>query len=616
MKKRLWKYIVRKLSHTTVAVFFSIFLSLLTLIAIALSGNWTLRNIFNIFYFTFLNFTIFSINAILFSKKRRYVPEMLRRPARISFILTYSILYLVALASFIKTGQIFRIQTIIFLLGVGPIKTALFIIGGLILIGFLFVFFINKKSNVKDLRGRKRKKIKILFWLNFILFILAILVNILFLNLDAAIIDDEASLIAYDYQEVLLDDLSNVTDKFSGKNIIFVLLESVSAERIGHYGNERNVTPNIDKLAKKSIVFKNAYSTASHSEYAQPGLLSSRYMFTSDIRTDLGDLKSPRKFLWDSFSDKGYTTGYFSSQDDRWQEMNEYIDTQNLDVYSYGISDGDYDYGSSTGYEQKDYDHRTADKGIDWMNSVINDSEPFFLYFNFQSTHRPYARPKGYDEFRPDEYRIPRVRTKAIEKNKHDNSLKYVDEQIGKIVSFLEENGLKEDTVIAITSDHGHDLEDRHDFGAHGLTIYDEELLVPAIIYLPGVPHHNAISKVSHIDFVPTIVDLFGYEIPNEFQGDIMKFNRSIYFVTQSHKYKIGMIDRDIKVILNMNTDQVEVYNLREDPNELNNINSKEYNPYILKLLFWKFCQVDYYEKEKWSKETIDRCSKHNNFKI
>ena len=397
MKKRLWKYIVRKLSHTTVAVFFSIFLSLLTLIAIALSGNWTLRNIFNIFYFTFLNFTIFSINAILFSKKRRYVPEMLRRPARISFILTYSVLYLVALASFIKTGQIFRIQTIIFLLGVGPIKTALFIIGGLILIGFLFVFFINKKSNVKDLRGRKRKKIKILFWLNFILFILAILVNILFLNLDAAIIDDEASLIAYDYQEVLLDDLSNVTDKFSGKNIIFVLLESVSAERIGHYGNERNVTPNIDKLAKKSIVFKNAYSTASHSEYAQPGLLSSRYMFTSDIRTDLGDLKSPRKFLWDSFSDNGYTTGYFSSQDDRWQEMNEYIDFKNLDEYSYSMSDGKNDYGS--GFSKKDYDHKTADLALNWLNKTKDNKDPFFLYLNFQSTHRPYAKPKSYDYY-------------------------------------------------------------------------------------------------------------------------------------------------------------------------------------------------------------------------
>ena len=603
MKKRLWKYIVRRLSHTTVAVFFSIFLSLLTLIAIAFSGDWTLRNIFNIFYFTFLNFTIFSINAILFSKKRRYVPEMLRRPARISFILTYSILYLVALASFIKTGQIFRIQTIIFLLGVGPIKTALFIIGGLILIGILFIFFINKKSTVKDLRGRKRKKIKILFWLNFILFILAILLNILFLNLDAAIIDDEASLISYDYQEVLLDDLSNVTDKFSGKNMIFILLESVSAERIGYYGNERNVTPNIDKLAKKSIVFKNAYSTASHSEYAQPGLLSSRYMFTSDIRTDLGDLKSPRKFLWDSFSDKGYTTGYFSSQDDRWQEMNEYIDFRNLDEYSYSMSDGKNDYGR--GFSKKDYDHKTTDLALDWLNKTIDNKNPFFLYLNFQSTHRPYAKPKSYNYYG----------TKR-ELDEHDNSMRYVDEQFGKIVKFLKENNLSEDTVIAITSDHGHELKGRHGGGGHGLTIYNDVLLVPAIIYLPGVSPHNAISKVSHIDFIPTLIDLFNYKIPDEFQGDIMKFNRSIYFVTQSHKYKIGMVDKNIKVIIDINDKQIEVYNLKEDPLELNNINSKKYNPQILKLLFWKFCQVDYYKKEKWSKEIIDRCSKHNNFKI
>jgi hypothetical protein len=76
------------------------------------------------------------------------------------------------------------------------------------------------------------------------------------------------------------------------------------------------------------------------------------------------------------------------------------------------------------------------------------------------------------------------------------------------------------------------------------------------------------------------------------------------------------MIDKNIKVIIDMNDKQIEVYNLKEDPFELNNINSKKYNPQILKLLFWKFCQVDYYNKEKWSKEIIDRCSKHNNFKI
>jgi len=614
MIKRLWGKIVRRLSHTRVTVFFSVLLSLLTLVAVALSGDWNVRNIFNIFYFTFLNFTIFSLNAIIFSKKRRYLPEVLRRPARISFILIYSAIYLFAIVSFIRTDQIFRIQTIIFLLGMGPIRAALAAIGGLILIGIIFIFFLNKKSTVKDLRGKKRNKIKVLFWFNLLLFLLAFGVNVLFLNIDAAIIDDDNSLIAYDYPDILLEDLSNVSEKFAGKNIVFVLLESVSAERLGYYENERDVSKNIDKLAEKSIVFRSAYSTASHSEYAQPGLLSSRYMFTSNIRTDLGDLESPRKFIWDVFKENGYSTGYFSSQDDRWQEMNEYMDINNLDTYSYGISDGKSDYGSSRGYEQKDYDHRTAGKALDWLNK--NKDDPFFLYLNFQSTHRPYARPNEYSHYKPDKDKFPGIKSSSVEINQHDNSLRYVDEQIGKIINYLEENNLSDNTVIAITSDHGHDLKNRHGFNAHGLTIYDEELIVPAIIHLPGVPAHNVVSKVSHIDFVPTIINLFGYEIPDEFQGEVMKFNRSIYFVTQSHKYKIGMIDKDIKVIIDMNTKQVEVYNLREDPLELNNINSKEYNAQVLKLLFWRFCQVDYYKNAKWSSGIIDRCSRHNNFKV
>jgi arylsulfatase A-like enzyme/putative flippase GtrA len=539
---------------------------------------------------------------------------MLRRPARISFILIYSVIYLFAIISFIRTDQIFRIQTIIFLLGMGPLRAALAAIGGLILIGIIFVFFLNKKSTVKDLRGKKRNKVKVLFWFNLLLFLLAFGVNVLFLNLDAAIIDDTNSLIAYDYQDILLEDLSNLTEKFGGKNIVFVLLESVSADRLGYYGNPRDVSNNIDRLAEKSIVFRKAYSTASHSEYAQPALLSSRYMFTSNIRTDLGDLRSPRKFIWDVFKENGYDTGYFSSQDDRWQEMNEYMDTSNLDVYSYGISDGESDYGSSTSYEQKDYDHRTAGKAIDWLNE--SRENPFFLYLNFQSTHRPYAKPAGYAKYKPTKNKFPGIKSSSVEINQHDNSLRYVDEQIGKIVSLLDEKGVAEDTVIVITSDHGHDLEKRHGVRAHGLTIYDEELLIPAIIYLPGANPHNVVSRVSHIDFVPTLIDLFGYQIPDEFQGEVMKFNRSIYFVTQSHKYMIGMIEKDIKVILDMNTKQVEVYNLREDPGELNNINSKEYNNQILKLLFWRFCQVDYYNKEKWSNDIVDRCSRHNNFKV
>ena len=85
---------------------------------------------------------------------------------------------------------------------------------------------------------------------------------------------------------------------------------------------------------------------------------------------------------------------------------------------------------------------------------------------------------------------------------------------------------------------------------------------------------------------------------------------------SQLHKIHKLIIENDIKVIVDMNSREVEVYNLTEDPRELHDINSKKYNSQILKLLFWQFCQTDYYEKEKWRDNVVDRCSAHNRFRV
>jgi len=589
-------FLAKRINHTSIAIFFSLTLSLLTIIAVYFSGDWSSRNIFNIIYLTFLNFSIFLLNAIIFSKKRKFVPEIIRRPARISFIFIYSALYLLATFSFIKTDQIFRIQSLIFLLGISPIKTILITFGGIIIIGIMFIFIVNKYSTVKDLRGKKRKLLNILFFLNSFLFLLIILINIFFINLEASIIKDKDQLITYESQDLVLPDLSNISEKFEDYNVIFILLESLSAERIGYYGYPRNVSPNIDIIANKSIVFTNAYTTATHSEYAQPGLLSSRYMFTNPIRTNLGNLQSPRTFLWDIFKENNYTTAYFSSQDDRWQEINKYLDYSNLDTYSYSITDGKIDYGS--GFAKKDYDHITADKALSWLNTSYNNSNPFFLYLNFQATHNPNVYPTNYNYFNSKNI-LSDILKNQEKIDKYDNSLRYIDEQIGKVISFIEINNLSDNTIIAITSDHGHDLEFRHNLPGHGFSIYNEELIVPAIIYLPNIKPNIVNETVSHIDFIPSFIDLFNFNIPNDFQGTLMKKNKPIYFVTQSHKYKIGMIKNNIKVIVDMNDRQIEVYNLTSDPNEIHNINSKKYNPQILNLLFWQFCQIDYYNKKK-----------------
>ena len=61
-------------------------------------------------------------------------------------------------------------------------------------------------------------------------------------------------------------------------NVLVIMLESVPAERVGFYGYERNVTPNIDTLFSKSIVFNRSSSLSSHSDYSQPGMFSARHI--------------------------------------------------------------------------------------------------------------------------------------------------------------------------------------------------------------------------------------------------------------------------------------------------------------------------------------------------
>lgn len=601
-----------KLNHFRIALSISIFLSLITIIATLTLDEINIRHIYNIFFFSFLNFAILSLNAIFFTKHRKFLNAAARKFLRISFIILYSATYLVSVLLFVMTGQITRIQTLLFFSQMGPAAIINAIIISVIIIFLLITIAFYRKTAVPEAEAEERKKVKIIFWISIALLIITVLTNSILLRIENPIISDKDALISYQMETPVLEELSEINLTFDRPNVIFILLESLSAERIGAYGYERNVTPNIDKLANKSIVFTNAYTTSTHSDYAQLGVLSSRYMFTSKYKTDF-TIDSPRKFLWDVLKEDGYTTGYYSSQDDKWQGMDKYLNYTNLDNFSYSRTDGKMDYG--TQISQKDHDHKTADLAINWLNETVQKPEPFFLYLNFHATHMPRSYPSEYAYFKPDEgeWFIP-FDDNSI--NKYDNALRYVDIQVGKILDFIETNNISNNTIIMLTSDHGEDLENRHGVSNHGKSIYEEELIVPAIVFLPGVNHTIVEDKVSHIDFLPTFLDLLGYPIPKEFQGEIMRKNRPIFFVTQSHKYLIGMIDNNTKTILDINRKLSEVYNLADDPKELNNIDSKEYSEDMLKLLFWHYCQKDYYKKERWETNLNTRCALNNNFKM
>jgi len=524
-------------------------------------------------------------------------------------------MYFFTTIGFIMTGQAIRIQTVLFLSQMYSTIITAIILGGLVLALLAIIILFYKKAPTSLTKKKERKKLKIIFYIFLSLFALTILTNIYYLQIEESIITDKEALAEYNpeilnLQEKVLD--INFTKE--RPNVILLLLEAITAERVGFYGYERNVTPNIDKLAEKSIVFTNAYSTATHTDYAQPGITSSRYMLTNKYRTVYAS-NNPRKFIWDILKEDNYTTGYHSANDDEWQNMDDYLNYTNLDEYTTSRTDGETDYGS--GRQSKDFDYRATERALEWLNRTIEKEEPFFLYMNFQATHYPLVYPEEFSFYKPDEKELILKTTGEIHGNRYDNALRYVDAQVGQIIDFIETNNKTENTIIVITSDHGEDLQKRHGIGGHGNSIYNEELIVPAVFFLPGIEHQIIEEPVSHIDFVPTIIDILGYEIPKEFQGEVMKKGRPIFSITQANKYLIGMILNNTKIIVDMNREILEIYELDKDPEELNNIEySEAYKEKILRLLLWDYCQKDYYQQERWNTNLYDKCTSINNFRI
>ena len=529
-------------------------------------------------------------------------------------MITYSAIYFFATSSFVMTGQSTNIQTILFLSQMQSMIITSTILGGLILGLLIITTIFYKTDSLTPTKKIERGGLKIAFYISLALFGLTILVNAYYLQIEEPIITDKEALAKYVPETLnLTENVLDINFTKEKPNVIFLLLESITAERVGFYGYERNVTPNIDRLAEKSIAFTRAYATATHSDYAQPGILSSRYMLTSKYRTVYAS-DNPRKFIWDIFKENNYTTGYHSAQDDEWQNMDDYINYTNLDEYTNSRTDEITDYGS--GRQSKDFDFRATERALTWLNSTVGKNQSFFLYMNFQATHQPYIYPEEYSFYKPDEDRGINSGGEDIQ-NIYDNSLRYVDAQVGKIIDSIEENNETENTIIIVTSDHGHDLNNEHKINEHGNSIYNEELIVPTMIFFPGIEHQIIEDQISTIDLVPTLIDTLGYEIPKEFQGEVMKKDRPIFFITQSHKYLIGMILNDTKIIADINRELLEIYELDEDPEELNNIEySKKYKEKVLRLLLWDYCQRDYYTNERWKANLNDRCTSITNFKI
>ena len=319
-------------------------------------------------------------------------------------------------------------------------------------------------------------------------------------------------------------------------NILWITCEDITP-MIGCYGDPLAHTPNIDNLASQGVLFKNAYSTAPVCSPARSCLVTGVYatsLGTQNLRSDF-EIPEFIRTLPHILRDQGY---YCS---------NNYKE--------------DYNFYDSTIWDESSHDAH-------WRNRP--DGKPFFSVFNFETTHQSqifgndstFNAKYGYqltDEERtnpediilqPYYFDSPLVRKLWA---RYYDLVRIMDRQVGNILQQLEEDGLKDNTIIFFYSDHGTGMPRAK------RALYNSGVKVPFIVFIPEKfqylmsyePGTLTDDMVSFVDFPPTILNVIGVEKPDYMQGHAFLGNnvenRTFVFATSDRVDEAFEISRTVK---------------------------------------------------------------------
>jgi hypothetical protein len=314
------------------------------------------------------------------------------------------------------------------------------------------------------------------------------------------------------------------------QGVVLILLDTVRADHVSSYGHSRPTTPNIDALAERGVRFSQVVAPAPWTLPSVAGLLSGAY--------PTGGFMPKRKLnrsLVEDLASAGLVTaavtegGYFSRVFELDRGFRHFVEEQGpIQLLQ---RDEELKSDSNGGIEN------TFRQARQWLGE--NRHEPFFLLVHTYEAHTPYTRQTFTEGMDPGQVggevtvdfvaslQSGRVMINDAEveyiKAMYDGGIHHADRHVGKLVTFLEEIGLADRTLVVVTSDHGEELDDhyRDRTADHGHSLLDPLLMVPLVIYDPTRTYSQTevTAQVRLIDVVPTIADILGVKIAAPIDG-------------------------------------------------------------------------------------------------
>jgi arylsulfatase A-like enzyme/tetratricopeptide (TPR) repeat protein len=287
-------------------------------------------------------------------------------------------------------------------------------------------------------------------------------------------------------------------------NVILITLDTTRADHLPCYGNTNVRTPNLDALAGRGVVFEQTASTTPLTLPAHCSIMTGMYPTYHGVRVNGSTaLSDEQTTIAEVLSAQGYRTGAFIAAfvlDGRWglkQGFQHYDDQFDLSKYKH----------LDLGAVQKP-GNQVMDAALAWLEEQKKSS--FFAWIHLYDPHEPYAPPEPY-------YSEYSQRGPA---GLYDGEIAFMDEQIGRCVSWLQKNGLDKNTVMLLIGDHGEGLGS-HGEGSHGYFIYNYVIHVPFLVITPFAETQGkrVASQVSSIDVFPTLLELVRVASPVKTQG-------------------------------------------------------------------------------------------------
>lgn len=314
-------------------------------------------------------------------------------------------------------------------------------------------------------------------------------------------------------------------------NVLLVTIDTMRPDFLGAYGSKFGASPEIDALARESVVFERAIAAASRTVPAHASIMTSLWVRDHSVGWINGSTQLDGEWtLAEQFGDAGYETAAFVGN--MMLSPRTAIDT-GFDIYDFDLQQSELNRPL---YQERSAELTTR-RAMSWL--ALERDAPWFLWVHYQDPHGPYTPPeehaalfdlrtRGEEPLQrleknrgvggiPAYQLLPDIDFPGDYASRYAGEVHFLDQWLGELMAVIDD--ANEKPIVLLTADHGESLGEDGWWFSHGYRTTPDQVHVPFLVRAPGIEAESRSELVHQVDVAPTLLDLAGLDIPGNARG-------------------------------------------------------------------------------------------------